>query len=434
MTKKRGTVSVAAPFKSYLDMYQPFGTNEEALAKFFRAQGAPQHGVKRFVPVLFNTIERAEGENTHRFVISTPDEDRDSDILVSDGAVLDHYLQNPVVLFAHDYYGLPIGRSIAMRKSTTNLTATVEWAPTDFAQQVRLLVDTGFLKGSSVGFNPIAWEQRQDQAKVDMWGFAYPGYKFNEWELLEWSVVAVPCNPYALLESAKSKGMRVDEIERMMRANSPRTSVVVPELRKVATQRDEQGNCYDADGNVVACPENHETLPLRTVVPLKVGVPAVSKPFGDYADFGDCVSQNGDKDDPEAFCAWLEHEITGEWPSQESLDAAKVIRAAAQAKVPDVKVNIVFDATTNKEKLLALRDAVDKILALDTKTAPPLTAPQPPGEHIQAEPIVLRVVPTAAPQAKATDEPPAWLMKALAEMLPGIVKQAIRQQVLGKVD
>lgn len=39
-------------------------------------------------------------------------------------------------------------------------------------------------------------------------------------------------------------------------------------------------------------------------------------PFGPYDSFTDCVGKNGDKSSPEAFCAWLEHQITGKWPSE----------------------------------------------------------------------------------------------------------------------
>lgn len=41
-------------------------------------------------------------------------------------------------------------------------------------------------------------------------------------------------------------------------------------------------------------------------------------PYAGYDDFQDCVEQNQDKDDPEAFCAWLHHEETGEWPGEAS--------------------------------------------------------------------------------------------------------------------
>ncbi len=41
-------------------------------------------------------------------------------------------------------------------------------------------------------------------------------------------------------------------------------------------------------------------------------------PFNGYDDFADCVAKNGDKSNPEAFCAWLEHNITGKWPAEAS--------------------------------------------------------------------------------------------------------------------
>jgi len=46
-------------------------------------------------------------------------------------------------------------------------------------------------------------------------------------------------------------------------------------------------------------------------------------PFGPYADFADCVDQNQDKEFPEAFCAWMEHELTGEWPGEKSMKGEK---------------------------------------------------------------------------------------------------------------
>lgn len=39
-------------------------------------------------------------------------------------------------------------------------------------------------------------------------------------------------------------------------------------------------------------------------------------PFGGFDSFRDCVNKNGDKDSPEAFCSWLEHEVTSKWPGE----------------------------------------------------------------------------------------------------------------------
>ena len=44
--------------------------------------------------------------------------------------------------------------------------------------------------------------------------------------------------------------------------------------------------------------------------------------FGPYADHADCVARHGDKVNPHAFCAWLEHQLTGKWPSQSQAEIA----------------------------------------------------------------------------------------------------------------
>jgi len=45
-------------------------------------------------------------------------------------------------------------------------------------------------------------------------------------------------------------------------------------------------------------------------------------PFAGYEDFADCVAKNQDKQNPEAFCAWLQHQTTGKWPTEEAIQKA----------------------------------------------------------------------------------------------------------------
>lgn len=45
-----------------------------------------------------------------------------------------------------------------------------------------------------------------------------------------------------------------------------------------------------------------------------------SVPFGKYSNFQDCVNQNRDKSNPEAYCAALHHKITGKWPAEKSFN------------------------------------------------------------------------------------------------------------------
>ena len=56
---------------------------------------------------------KAEGDDARliRFRITTDAVDRERDVLSPAGWKLDHYLKNPVVLWAHDYRQPPIARA-----------------------------------------------------------------------------------------------------------------------------------------------------------------------------------------------------------------------------------------------------------------------------------------------------------------------------------
>lgn len=153
------------------------------------------------------SIKQKDG-NALEFTISTNVQDRDTDILEPTGCKLDNYLKNPVVLFAHDYKSLPIGRSKSVSVTPDAVVAEVEFAPTQFAQEVRQLCEAGFLKAASVGFIPLKYEPIGDSSF---------GHRIYEWELLEWSIVPVPSNPTALISEAKAKGMQVTAIEEVLK-------------------------------------------------------------------------------------------------------------------------------------------------------------------------------------------------------------------------
>ena len=127
------------------------------------------------------------------FAISTEEVDRHGDVLTADGWRLESYLQNPVFLWAHDYARPVIGRAARVWKGARELLAEMDWAPTDFAQEVAMLYRSGYQRGVSVGFRPIRYEERRD-ARTG----AFLGIRFLEQELLEVSAVPVPANRSAL--------------------------------------------------------------------------------------------------------------------------------------------------------------------------------------------------------------------------------------------
>jgi len=169
-----------------------------------RAGEVPQ-GIlrKQFIPIEVKADEGAARRVS--FVISNGSVDRDRDTIAVDGWKLDNYLKNPVVLWAHDHWGPPIGKAVTVGKDGGALRATAEFATAEeyhFADTVYRLVKGGYLRATSVGFWPSKYLYNEERG----------GYDFAEQELREFSIVPVPSNPEALAE-AKSAGIDLAQLK-----------------------------------------------------------------------------------------------------------------------------------------------------------------------------------------------------------------------------
>lgn len=140
----------------------------------------------------------SEDSGRFKIIISTQDEDRQGEIIDQKGWDFSKYLANPIVLWAHDYKQLPIGMTDKLYFEGTNTIAEGKFVPGDcnpFAQQVRKLYDLGVQRAASVG----------------MIGKEAKGNVITKSELLEWSFVPVPANPYALkLDAIKANGIDLE--------------------------------------------------------------------------------------------------------------------------------------------------------------------------------------------------------------------------------
>lgn len=167
----------------------------EALAsKGLLKDGADPVFVRKQYVCDIERVAAKEGEATdvsrrRKFVISTASPDRDNDTVAVSGWLLDNYRKNPVVLWAHDYRSLPIGKAVEVGSEGDKLVAVADFADHPFAETVLRLIDGGFLRATSVGFRPEKYMLNEDRRGLD----------FVEQELLEFSVVPVPANPEALL-------------------------------------------------------------------------------------------------------------------------------------------------------------------------------------------------------------------------------------------
>ena len=146
------------------------------------------------------SVEKAQGEDrTLNVTISTEVVDRERDTIAADGWQLENFRRNPVVLWAHNYRGLPIARSINTEAKDGHLLASPQFAEPEvypFADTVLQLYLGGFLRAFSVGFDPSKYVINEDRRGID----------FVEQELLEFSAVPVPANPEALM-GAKGAGI-----------------------------------------------------------------------------------------------------------------------------------------------------------------------------------------------------------------------------------
>ena len=144
---------------------------------------------------LIAKTKMASDSGTFEVVISTDNEDRQGEIIDQGGWDFANYLNNPIVLWAHDYSSLPIGITDKIEKRGNTTVAVGRFAPGDanpFAQQVRRLYDAKILRTTSVGL--ITREM--------------DGNRITKAELLEFSFVPVPANPYALsLRKAAELGL-----------------------------------------------------------------------------------------------------------------------------------------------------------------------------------------------------------------------------------
>lgn len=137
--------------------------------------------------------------------ISTSNPDRSKDTVQPDGMQYDHFMKNPVVLFAHNYASKPIAKCTSLKVDSKGVTATVEFTPEGLYQEADVIYEMykqGFLNAWSIGFMP-----QKDGYEENEFG----GYNFKTWELFEFSSVPVPDNPEALT-IMRSKGINVDAV------------------------------------------------------------------------------------------------------------------------------------------------------------------------------------------------------------------------------
>lgn len=127
-------------------------------------------------------------------------EDRMSDVILKDAWQLDNYKNNPVILFNHCYDNL-VGRATDIQITDNGLEITAQignpeagYELTDIQKSTRSLLAQGILKAFSVGFFPLEAEYDETNNR----------FVITKAELLEVSLVTVPCQQESLISDVKN--------------------------------------------------------------------------------------------------------------------------------------------------------------------------------------------------------------------------------------
>lgn len=153
-------------------------------------------------PVLFRAspsevVPVADTNNVFKFIITTNNTDRYGDIVEPAGMDSTAFMENPVFLFNHISGAdlMPIGKCLSLTPTDTGIVGETKIHNlTDLSKDALLLVQNGYLSAVSIGFMPTEWETMPMEA--GMW---CEPRRYTKWSLLEYSLVNIPANPYALI-------------------------------------------------------------------------------------------------------------------------------------------------------------------------------------------------------------------------------------------
>lgn len=163
---------------------------------------------------LMEVREVGEESRTITGIATTPKVDSYGDIVEPEGV----QYRGPVNLFLYHDRTLPVG-NVEFGKATKAgipFTATIpdvkeEGTVRDRVNEAWHSLKYKLIQAVSIGFKPLEYTYLEDSY----------GIRFTSWEMLELSLVGVPANPDAVIQTVKSAGMTdalVREIRNMDKA------------------------------------------------------------------------------------------------------------------------------------------------------------------------------------------------------------------------
>lgn len=162
--------------------------------------------IKAFVTQEVKAVNAASREILH--LITNATVDRAGDIVEPKGAEIANFMRNPIVMADHGHtIDKVVGHAMSIEVSDKGISARTKFRDTPLGREAFALAKEG-LGGWSIGFRPINFDPiKTDTGKTK-------GFQFKQWELLEYSIVAIPCNP-DVVQNAITRGLISKELSRV---------------------------------------------------------------------------------------------------------------------------------------------------------------------------------------------------------------------------
>jgi HK97 family phage prohead protease len=150
----------------------------------------------------------AEGEV--EFIVSTGDIDSHGERINVDGIDFSDFKKNPVILWGHDGFNLPIAKATKIWKEGGKLMSRAKfYLKDDFARKVYEYIMDGYLNAVSIG------------GMVEEWGS--DGMTISKLKMKEYSVVSIPANQNALVAAKSLSGEQRAELRALANAYARKT-------------------------------------------------------------------------------------------------------------------------------------------------------------------------------------------------------------------
>lgn len=180
--------------KNFTDKYAHLKEHETPVVKRGNSDVLFRAAPSEVVPV-----DVAEN-NVFKFIITTNNVDRYGDIVEPSGMDATLFNENPVFLFNHISHSdlMPIGKCLSLTPSENGVVGeTVIHGKTELSKDALVMVQEGYLRAVSIGFMPTEWENMPTEK-----GSWCEPRRYTKWQLLEYSLVNIPANPYALITNS----------------------------------------------------------------------------------------------------------------------------------------------------------------------------------------------------------------------------------------